>query len=101
VRNVKSRVHSMLAWQVSGESRTGERTPDWKSGSVVVSGQCAHRRLVGVVVVPDRGGQREDPLEHANDHAARGSAAMPFEVELALAGLVDRLDDLPQRLEQL
>jgi hypothetical protein len=30
-----------------------------------------------------------------------GAAAVAFQVQLALEGLVDRLDELPQRLEQL
>jgi hypothetical protein len=68
---------------------------------VVVGGQRPHDRLAGEVVVPDGGGEREDALQDANGHAAGGAAAVSFKVELALEGLVDRLDDLPQRLEQL
>jgi hypothetical protein len=50
-----------------------------------------------VVVVPDRGGQREDSLHDAGDDSAGRAPSVLFEVELALEGLVDRLDDLPQR----
>ncbi|GAA3475167.1 hypothetical protein GCM10018965_097200 [Nonomuraea roseola] len=68
-------------------------------GSVIVGGQRAHGRLAGVVVVPDGCGEREDALQDADGHAAGCAASVSFEVELALEGLVDRLDDLPQRLE--
>jgi hypothetical protein len=68
---------------------------------VVVGGQCAHDWLAGVVVVPDGCGEGEDALQDADGHAAGGAAVVPFKVELALEGLIDRLDDLPQRLEQL
>lgn len=39
--------------------------------------------------------------QDADHHPAGGAAPVAFEVELAFEGLVDRLDDLPQRLEQL
>jgi hypothetical protein len=68
---------------------------------VIIAGQCAHDRLAGVVVVPDCGGEREDALQDADGHVAGRAAAVSFEVELALEDLIDRLDDLPQRLEQL
>jgi hypothetical protein len=44
--------------------------------------------------VPNRGGQGEDALQDADDHAAGGMAAVAFEVELAFECVVDRLDDL-------
>jgi hypothetical protein len=68
---------------------------------VVVGGQCAHDWLFGVVVLPDGGGEGEDALQDADGHTTRGAAVVSFKVELALEGLIDRLDDLPQRLEQL
>jgi hypothetical protein len=37
---------------------------------VVVGSQRAHDRLTGVVVVPDGGGQGQDALQDAGDHAA-------------------------------
>ena len=52
------------------------------------------------VVVPDGGGQGQDALQDADDDALRGVPAVSFEVELAFECLVDRLDDLAQRLEQ-
>ncbi len=55
----------------------------------------------GVVVVPDSCGQSQDALQDADDHSGRGVAAMAFEVELGLEGLVDRLDGLAQGLEQV
>lgn len=68
---------------------------------MVVGGQGAQDWLVGVVVVPDCGGEGEDALQDADGHSAGSAAAVPFEVELTFEGFVDRLDDLPQRLEQL
>jgi hypothetical protein len=54
-----------------------------------------------VVVVPDRRGQREDALQDPDDHPRNGASAISFQVELAFEGLVDHLDGLPQRLEQI
>jgi hypothetical protein len=68
--------------------------------SVVVGGQGSFDRLVGVVVVPDRGGQGQDALHDTHPDPGRGVAAVPFEIELPLEGVVDRLDDLPQWLEE-
>lgn len=67
---------------------------------MIVGSERTHDRLTGVVVVPDGGGHREDPLEHADGHASGGAAAVALQVELSLEGLVDRLDDLPHRSEQ-
>jgi hypothetical protein len=55
--------------------------------------------LPGVVVVPDGGGQGKDALQDPDEDPAGGSASVVFEVELAFEGVVDRLDDLPQRLK--
>src|SRR5215217_8812609 len=74
---------------------------DSKGSSVIVGEQGPGGRLAGVVVVPDRGGQGEDALQYPHDDTCRGVAAVVFQVELALEGLVDRLDDLPQRAEQV
>src|SRR4051812_47216397 len=54
-----------------------------------------------MVVVPYRRGQGEDALHDAGDDAVGCASAVAFEVELALEGFVDRLDDLPQRLEEI
>ena len=70
-------------------------------GSVVVGDQGAANGQAEGVVVPDRGGHGEDPLGHAGAHAGDGASAVGFEVELAFEGVVDRLDDLAQRLEEL
>src|SRR5260370_28416257 len=59
------------------------------------------RRMSGLVVVPDRSGQREDARQDAGDDALWGASAVLFQVKLALEGPVDGLDDLPQRLEQV
>ena len=70
-------------------------------GSVVVGHQGSFDRLAGAVVVPDRGGQCQDALHDPYPDPGRGVAAVLFEVELALEGVVDRLDDLPQWFEEL
>src|SRR5262249_2263726 len=51
-------------------------------------------------VVPDRGGKREESLQHTRRDAGVGASAVTFEIELALEGVVDRLDDLAERLEE-
>jgi hypothetical protein len=55
--------------------------------------------LAGAVVVPDRGGQGECALGDADGDALEAVRAMLFKVELALEGVVDRLDELAHRLE--
>ena len=67
---------------------------------MVVSDQGSHDRLASGVVVPDGGGQGQEALQDADGHPAWGVAAVAFEIELALEGIVDRLDDLAQRLEE-
>jgi hypothetical protein len=68
---------------------------------MVVGDQGPGGWLAGVVVVPDRGGQGQDALQHPHQHPCRGVATMAFQVQLAFEGLVDRLDDLPQRPQQV
>ncbi len=63
-----------------------ERTLDW---------------LAGAVVVPDGGGQCEDALQDAGDDPGWGAPAVALQVELSFERVVDRFDDLPQRLEEL
>ena len=73
----------------------------YPKGSVVVVGdQAAYDRLAGLVVVPDRGGQGEDPLRHPGDHPGQVGPAMPLQVQLAFERVVDGLDDLVRRLEE-
>jgi hypothetical protein len=50
--------------------------------------------------VPDGGGQGEDALQDADGDSGRGVPAVALEVELSFEGVVDRLDDLAQRLEE-
>jgi hypothetical protein len=61
---------------------------------MIVGGQRSYDGLTGVLVVPDGCGQCENPLEHADDHAAGGSTVVTLKVELSFEGLVDRFDDL-------
>jgi hypothetical protein len=51
--------------------------------------------------VPDGGGEGEDALQDADDHAAGSVTAVSFQVKLSFEGVVDRFDDLAQRLEVL
>jgi hypothetical protein len=44
--------------------------------------------------VPDRGGQGQDALQDPDRDPDTGAAAVAFQVQLALEGLVDRLDKL-------
>jgi hypothetical protein len=66
---------------------------------VIVGDQGSVGLRSGFVVEPDGGCQDEDALQDADDHARGGAPAVAFEVELGFEGLVDRLDDLPQWLE--
>src|SRR6266536_2541486 len=85
-----------------GRERVSAWLDDLCQGVLVVVGEEGPGdRLPGVVVVPDGSGQGEDALQHAHDDTRRGVPAVAFQVELALEGVVDRLDDLPQRLEQV
>src|SRR5215831_7066598 len=62
--------------------------------SVVV---CDLRALAGRVdepVVPDPGGEGEQALSDPDGDTGRRSAAVLFEAELTLEGVVDRLDTL-------
>src|SRR2546430_17212282 len=68
---------------------------------MVIGHERALDGLVGSVVMPDGGGQGEDALQDAGNYPGRGAPAVPLKVELALECLVDRLDDLAQRLEQV
>jgi hypothetical protein len=67
---------------------------------VVIGDQRSQSRLAGLVVVPNHGGEGQDALEDPDGDPDTGAATMAFQVQLALEGLVDRLDELPQRLEQ-
>lgn len=73
----------------------------YSKGSVVVVDQEAHHRLASVIAVPDRGDQGEDPLQHPGDDPGEDVLAVPLQVQLAFEGVVDGLDDLAQRLEEL
>src|SRR5437773_6982718 len=68
--------------------------------SVVVGDQRPGDRGAGLVVVPDGGGHRQDPLGDADGDAFEGPPAVGFEVELAFEGVVDRFDQLADGFEQ-
>jgi hypothetical protein len=70
-----------------------------KGSLVVVGGEGAVDGLVGVVVVPDGGGEREESLEDSDQDTLGAVAAVAFEAQLGLQGGVDRSDDLAERLE--
>jgi hypothetical protein len=65
---------------------------------VVVGGEGAGDGLAGVVVVPDGGGQGEEPLQDSDQDALGAVAVVAFRAELGLEGGVDRLADLAQGL---
>jgi chloramphenicol 3-O-phosphotransferase len=50
------------------------------------------------VVVPDSGGQGEQALGDADVDALDGASALLIEVRLVVEGVVDRLDELADRL---
>ena len=49
--------------------------------------------------MPDRSSEGEDALQYSRCDACDGAPAVVFQVELGHEGVVDRLDDLPERLE--
>ena len=57
--------------------------------------------MAGGAVVPDRGGEGEETLRDAGADAVDAAAAVELEVELALEGVVDRLDELTDRFERV
>ena len=65
------------------------RLDDLFQGLVVVGKQGSPDGLAGAVVVPDRGGEREDALEDADGDSGGCVAAVSFEVELSLECVVD------------
>src|SRR5215471_18861461 len=64
-------------------------------GSAVVGDQASLGRCSDHPVVPDGSGHGQQPLGDADVDAGGGAAAVAFEIELALEGVVDRLDPLP------
>ena len=50
--------------------------------------------------MPDGGGEGEDALQDACGDSGDGSSSVALEVELGFEGVVERFDDLPQRLEE-
>src|ERR1035437_7675526 len=69
-------------------------------GSVVVGHEGPQLGLSAVVVVPDRGSECEEPLEHPGDHSVLGSPTVLFQVELAFERIVDRFDELAHGFEE-
>src|SRR3954470_23177885 len=69
-------------------------------GSVVVGDQRSCDGLSGGAVVPDGGGEGEQSLRDTSGHACQAAPAVQFQVELAFEGVVDRLDQLPDRRQQ-
>ena len=63
-------------------------------GSVVIGGQRPLDGRSGGPVVPDGGGHGQQPLGDSGVDAFGGAAAVAFQVELALEGVVDRFDPL-------
>jgi hypothetical protein len=63
--------------------------------SVGVGDQGAFDLGASGPVASDAGGQGEESLSGAGEDSDRGPAAVLFEAELALEGVEDRLDSLP------
>jgi hypothetical protein len=66
----------------------------YSKGSVVVDGEAAGDGSADAIVVPDRGGEGQDALQHADPDPGRCVSTVLFEVKLTFEGVVDRLDDL-------
>jgi len=64
-------------------------------GSVVVGDQRPLDWCIGGPVAPDAHGHGQQPLGDPGVQPPGGPAAVSFEVELALEGVVDRFDPLP------
>jgi hypothetical protein len=60
-------------------------------GSVVIGDQGSFAVGIGGQVVPDAGGHGQQSLSDPGIQALGGAATVPFQVELALEGVVDRL----------
>src|SRR3954451_13134455 len=58
-------------------------------------------RLAGGAVEPEGGAQGEQPLGDPGADPGQGPPAVQLQVELALEGIVDRLDELADRGQQL
>ncbi len=62
---------------------------------MVIGDEAALVGSVGVPVVPDRRGQGEQSLGDSGEYPVRGASAVAFQAQLALEGVVDGLDPLP------
>src|SRR5450759_3643925 len=71
-----------------------------KGSSVIVGNERPQDWLSAVVVVPDGSGQSEQSLQYPGHHTLCGVSSVSFQVELAFQGLVDRLDELPEGLQE-
>src|SRR5437879_4528842 len=71
-----------------------------KGSSVVVGDEGSQRGLVCTFVVPNGDGEGEEALQYSGGDTGVGAAAVAFEIELTLEGVVDGLDDLAERFEQ-
>ena len=56
--------------------------------------------LTATLVVPDGGGEGEEPLQDACDDTAHAGPVAAFKVELGFEGLVDPLDYLAERSQE-
>src|SRR3954453_20216253 len=64
--------------------------------SVVVGDQGSCEWLGGGAVVPDRGGERQNPLDDSGGPRPNGCVYRGVQVKPAVEGVVDRLDQLPE-----
>src|SRR3990170_3349302 len=69
------------------------------SVSVVVADERACGVVADAMVVPDAGGEGEEPLSDAGSETGEGAGAVSFERELVLAAPDDRFDPLADAAE--
>ena len=66
-----------------------------------MGGERAEGKLTAPLVMPDQCGEGEYAREHPGGDPGEGAAAMALEIELALQGPIDRLNDLTEVAEQV
>src|SRR5664280_1068290 len=71
-----------------------------KGSSVVIGDERAQDGLLAVMVVPDGSSESKQSLQHPGHDALGSVSSVSFQVELAFQGFVDRLDELPEGLQE-
>jgi len=71
-----------------------------KGSSVVIGNEGAQDGLLAVVVVPDGSSEGEQSLQYPGHDTLGSVSPVSFQVELAFQGLIDRLDQLTEWLQE-